>query len=118
MKYFFQIVCISITFLSCSSTATNFEEQEANQSFEQVATEVRVQNAEVSSFLYAITAKGKLASEHESILYSKTTGILTSLNVKTGAWVKKGSVLAQIENDKQKICLNYKYINIIKVSKI
>ena len=101
MKFFPPNIFFAVSLLSCTCTATNFETQEANQPISHTATEIQIEKAVIKTFLYL--SNGKLTAKKESILYSKTTGILTSLNVKTGAWVKKGSVLAQIENDKQKI---------------
>lgn len=105
MKYIIQYLILIFGITSCATTASNIEEKSNDLRVAHAATEIKICTAEIRPFNYQIHTKGKVFAKQTMALYPKVAGVLTSLHVKTGDWVKKGALLATIENDKQKIAL-------------
>lgn len=103
MKVNLNYLLLFLGLFGCQTAATHLEEPASNDVISSSITEVQITTAEIRPFVYTISSKGKLTSAHETDIYAKTSGLLTSLKVKNGSMVAKGQVLAQIENDKQKL---------------
>ena len=93
--------------LACQSEKESIEEPDVESLRQQVKpTEVRTAPALIKPFELLINATGQLSAKHEVKLHFNSTGFLQQLNIQNGRQIRKGTILATIENNKER--LNYK----------
>ena len=89
------VISLGLTLAACggSSSAPTTGEADAK------AAPVRVATAAPADFLSDIAVVGRVEPDRSFVLAFKTPGVVTALNVEEGDTVKKGQVLAELEND-------------------
>jgi membrane fusion protein, multidrug efflux system len=98
-------LCISIAFVSCTTTAKDPEQEVKVESLraELKPTEVEVVQTQIKPFEYIISSSGKIEAEEEAEVFVQYGGQLEKLTVANGAVIQKGQLLASLNNDKQKL---------------
>lgn len=88
---------------SCSSNDSEKEPSSQEVKASVPATEVSVVKAEVRPFEYLISASGKIASAAEVRMQFRRSGIIEKIYVSNGQAVSRGQLLAELNNESQKI---------------
>lgn len=98
IKLFFLGFILSISFFACNSQAEESKEVDA-KTVKAEPTEVSIAQVEEGVFEYLIEVNGKVEPAYEIKLMSERAGHLLSMAVKEGDFVRKGSVIAQLDQD-------------------
>lgn len=106
MKRFFLISTCFLLCLACKDQTVKVEEVDQEALRKQVQpTEVKVATAEYRPFEFLVSATGTIESDYELEIIFETSGYLKELNIENGQRVKKGQVIGQLQNDKEKFAL-------------
>ena len=93
--------------LACQSEKESIEEPDVESLRQQVKpTEVRTAPALIKPFELLINASGQLSAKQEVQLHFNSSDFLQHLNIQNGLRVKKGVILAALENGREQ--LSYK----------
>ncbi len=105
IKVNIQISLLAIL-LGCSSgTGKIAEPDPENLRTEFAATEVQIMEAEKRPFVYYIHSNGKIIAGNEVHIQLRTSGLIENINVQEGDLVKKGKLLASLDDQDQKLNL-------------
>lgn len=96
---------------SCTSKTIKEEDPQTLRG-EIPATEVTTVLAKSSRFEYLINASGKLQSSVDVQIQSKITGLLAAIKTNNGNFVTKGFLLAELDNEKQKLAMDRAHIQL------
>ncbi len=93
--------CTLICFLSsCNKQKDSDEQQEATQtSYDTIR--VTSYTSSFEKLTYPVKAIGKIRSARRSNLIFEQSGIIQSINVTSGDWVKRGKVIATLRNQEE-----------------
>lgn len=106
MKRFFLISACFLLCLACKEQKEEVEQVDQEALRKQVQpTEVKVATAEYRPFEFLVNATGTIESENELEIIFETGGYLQKLSVENGQTVKKGQVIGQLENEKERFAL-------------
>lgn len=104
----YRIFLISLLFLlACSKEISEVESNEL-QTLPQNNSEVsvvEVQTLQKRTFMYHIQTQGKVESLESSKMQFQISGLLQKIYIKNGSLVQKGQIIAQLDNQAQKIAL-------------
>lgn len=103
-KYFPAIVLLFFL-IGCGTKVSDKEESDTNKPTGENITEVKVIQAVKKSFQYPIQAQGKIESTIEAKVFSRITGLVKQIQVTNKQYVKKGQVLARLDNNEQVLAL-------------
>lgn len=98
---------------SCASKKMKEEDPQTFRS-EMPATEVTTALAKVSTFEYLIHTSGNVQSLVDVQIQSKVAGLIDVVNANNGKFVTKGEVLAELNNEKQKLALDRAHIQLLE----
>jgi multidrug efflux pump subunit AcrA (membrane-fusion protein) len=90
---------------SCASKTIK-EEDPQTLRVEIPATEVTTVLAKSSRFEYLVRASGKVQSLVDVQIQSKVAGLIAAINTNNGNFVTKGAILAELNNEKQKLAFD------------
>jgi membrane fusion protein (multidrug efflux system) len=96
---------------SCASKKMKEEDPQTFRS-EMPATEVTTALAKVSTFEYLIHTSGNVQSLVDVQIQSKVAGLIAAINTNNGNFVTKGAILAELNNEKQKLAFDRAYIQL------
>ncbi len=96
---------------SCTSKTIKEEDPQALR-VEIPATEVTTVLAKSSRFEYLVRASGKVQSLVDVQIQSKVAGLIAAINTNNGNFVKKGAILAELNNEKQKLAFERAHIQL------
>lgn len=101
MKIHNKILLAAMVLLAaCNSKDDKDKAKESdNINYEEVASAVDTMHLRYSTFNEQIVCNGKLRAVQKSQVNFKTQGIIFSINVKNGMYVKKGEVLASLDKE-------------------
>lgn len=97
IRYFLILLSLSLC-ISCSQTKKDSEQSEKRE-FLQEKNLVDVLPISRSTFTKEIISNGKLKSIRKSDLQFKLAEVITEIRVKNGSYVKKGQILATLNDD-------------------
>ncbi len=96
-----------LLFITSCTTKKEISEQDPQRLRSEIpATEVHTVQAKIAPFEYLIQASGKIQSQTDIEIKSMAGGIIETLNVKNGALVKKGDLLARLDNTRQSLAMD------------
>ena len=96
----------AVLLFGCKQQKTEVEEPDvASLRKEAKPTEVETALAVRKAFEYRVNSSGTIASENELKITFRGNGILEKLIVTNGQRVRKGQLLAELENDKEELAL-------------
>tara|TARA_R110001599_G_scaffold107855_1_gene270633 strand:+ start:12555 stop:13580 length:1026 start_codon:yes stop_codon:yes gene_type:complete len=92
--------------LACKEQKEEIEQVDQESLRKQVQpTEVKVATAEYRPFEFLVSATGTIESEYELEIIFETSGYLEKLSIENGQRVKKGQVIGQLQNEKEKFAI-------------
>ncbi|KYG82062.1 hypothetical protein MB14_01315 [Roseivirga ehrenbergii] len=92
--------------LACKDQKVEVEEVDQEALRKQVQpTEVKVATAEYRPFEFLVSATGTIESDYELEIIFETGGYLDKLSIENGQRVKKGQVIGQLQNEKEKFAI-------------
>ncbi|WP_323757476.1 efflux RND transporter periplasmic adaptor subunit [Roseivirga sp.] len=104
-RLFFISVCFLLC-LACKDQKVEVEEVDQETLRKQVQpTEVKVATAEYRPFEFLVSATGTIESEYELEIIFEGSGYLQELSIGNGQRVKKGQVIGQLQNEKEKFAI-------------
>jgi RND family efflux transporter MFP subunit len=98
-------ILILLIALSCTNKAIK-EEDPQTLKREIPATEVTTVLAKVSRFEYLIYTSGKVQSLVDVKIESKVAGLIAAIKTKNGNFVTRGTILAELSNEKQELAFD------------
>lgn len=103
----FLLSCAILTLLSCSKASRDIEDSDFGRDkvSRQESVLVKTSKASVKKFIYQINTNGKLLTSQEVVLSFSKPGNLQSILVKSGSIVKKGQIIAVLQNDTERLLL-------------
>ncbi|WP_339698310.1 efflux RND transporter periplasmic adaptor subunit [uncultured Roseivirga sp.] len=106
MKRLFLISTCFLLCLACKEQKEEIEQVDQESLRKQVQpTEVKVATAEYRPFEFLVSATGTIESEYELEIIFETSGYLEKLSIENGQRVKKGQVIGQLQNEKEKFAI-------------
>lgn len=106
MKRLFLISTCFLLCLACKEQKEEIEQVDQESLRKQVQpTEVKVATAEYRPFEFLVNATGTIESEYELEIIFETSGYLEKLSIENGQRVKKGQVIGQLQNEKEKFAI-------------
>lgn len=93
------VACLAV---SCTSTQGKTDEESSKIAFREELNEVKTMNLVTSTFQKELVSNGKLRAFCKCDLNFKLSGVVKKLTVSNGTFVKKGAVLATLEDFEQK----------------
>lgn len=106
MKRLFLISTCFLLCLACKEQKEEIEQVDQESLRKQVQpTEVKVATAEYRPFEFLVSATGTIESEYELEIIFETSGYLEKLSIENGQRVKKGQVIGQLQNEKERFAL-------------
>jgi membrane fusion protein, multidrug efflux system len=107
-KYWLIFLLISV---ACTNTKIKEEDPQTLKG-EIPPTEVTTVLAKSSRFEYLVHASGNVQSLVDVQIQSKMAGLIATVKVNNGIFVAKGAVLAELNNDKQKLAFDRAYVQL------
>lgn len=104
IKRILTILIVALAF-SCQKKSMEKEAETIKRSFESYLPEVDTFLLKKADFYNEIVSNGTLEALQKTQVRFKTGGIIEKLNVKNGQKVKKGRLMARLENTKQNLSL-------------
>lgn len=102
-----RFVILTLLFSSACASKSEIKEEDPQRLRSEIpATEVITVLAKRSPFEYLIQASGKIQSVTDVQILCRAAGILKHISVSNGTFVQKGTTLAEMENEKQKMQLD------------
>lgn len=92
-------------FVSCSGTKPESEQDTQTLRGQGSNTEVRVATVRKGPFTYTIETSGKVESSVDVSVQAQSPGVIWELYVANGEQVAKGSLIAKISDDRQRLSL-------------
>lgn len=99
--------------ICCSCAGTGAKEENAQMARGEVtATKVATVRAKILPFDYLVDVSGRVQSLTDVQIQSKVAGLLTAIKVSNGSVVSRGEILAELNNDKQKLAFERAYVQL------
>jgi len=95
------LILLNLIFLVSCQSSEKENEQVDKREFLSEKNLVNVQTITRSTFTKEIISNGKLRSIRKSDLQFKITEVIKAIKVKNGSWVKKGQIIAMLQQDEQ-----------------
>ncbi len=106
MKRLFFISACFLLCLACKDQKVEVEEVDQESLRKQMQpTEVKVATAEYRPFEFLVSATGTIESDYELEIIFEGSGYLQQLSIENGQRVKKGQVIGQLQNEREKFAL-------------
>jgi len=99
-------VIAAVLLFGCKEAKEQFEEPDIEALKQEVKpTEVTTAIAQFKPFEYLINSSGIIESENELKVSFQTNGYLEQLNIKNGSSIRKGDLIAKLNNQKEQLAL-------------
>ena len=112
--------CISLScfcalfILSCKNEPSSSTGKESRLQYAPQVNQVEVVTLSPSPFNQEIFANGKLVASRRSRLYFRTTGMITEILAGNGRWIRKGDVLARVDDREKRLALESARLSVEK----
>lgn len=94
-----------LCFASCKNAGSGMKDEESRLQYVPERNLVEVIKLERKDFPMQLLSNGKLAAAQKSALFFKESGVITEINAANGDFVRKGDVIARLEDSGQKTAL-------------
>jgi RND family efflux transporter MFP subunit len=114
-KTLFAISTVLIFLMSCKQQKNTVEEPDVESLRQEIKpTEVMIAPAEYRPFEFRVNSSGVITSENELKVTFQTSGYLEKLMVRNGQRVRKGQLIAELQNDREELALEKATIALAK----
>lgn len=104
MKTLFAISTAALLLMGCKQQKEPVEEPDVESLRQEIKpTEVLIASAVYRPFEFRVNSSGTIASENELKITFQASGYLEKMSVRNGKKVKKGQLIAELQNDKEEL---------------
>lgn len=106
IKIFLAISTAAFLLMGCKQQKTAVEEPDIESLRQEIKpTEVTIATADYRPFEFRVNSSGIITSENELKVTFEASGYLEKLSVKNGQRVRKGQLIAELQNDKEEFAI-------------